>query len=95
MPRSGYRSSSSATRVYPTIVSAAASAKRLPSVVACAATLWVRATITVERWASASSAIRAITATRSSRITFSESRISSCSVFSVTSRDVMPRWMDS
>ena len=49
MPRNGYRSISSRSRVSAISISSAADANRLPNVVACAATLWLRPAITRSR----------------------------------------------
>ncbi|SHW89009.1 Uncharacterised protein [Mycobacteroides abscessus subsp. abscessus] len=53
IPRSGYRSRSSRNRVSASRVSSAADANRLPNVVACAATLWLRPAITTSRYSTA------------------------------------------
>ena len=81
------------TRSMPSSISSAAEAKRLPSVVACAATLWDRPAMTSDWYAAAFSAVRATTATALSRTACSDWRICSCSTFSVRSRLVMPLWM--
>ena len=80
-------------RRYACRVSSPALAKRLPRVVACAATLWLRPVITVSACSAASSAKRASTATSRSRTSTRAVRICSCSTFSVRSREVMPLWI--
>ena len=67
-------------------------ANRLPSVVACAATLWLRPAITRLSCSDASRASRARAATVRSRSSSSDWRTWSCSTFSVRSRLVIPLW---
>ena len=68
MPRSGYRARSSSSRAWATSISSAADANRLPSVVACAATLWLRPASTSSACSAARRASRASTATERSRM---------------------------
>ena len=93
MPRNGYRASRSSSRSSAISISSAIVANRLPSVVACAATLCERPAITVVSCSVASRASRARVATVRRRSSSSDARTWSCSTFSVRSRLVMPLWM--
>ena len=73
--------------------SSAVEAKRLPRVVAWAATLWLRPAMTSSACSVASRPSRASVAMPRSRSTCSDASTCSCSTFSVRSRDVMPLWM--
>ena len=90
IPRSGYRSIRSSSRAIATSSSSAAEANRLPSVVACAATLCERPVITSAAWSAAFWPSWTAVATARSRASSRLARICSCSTFSVRSRLVMP-----
>src|SRR4051794_3563565 len=93
MPRSGYRAISSSRRRTATRSSSAAVAKRLPRVVAWAATLCDRPASTKASYSAARRARRARAARALIRTSRSELSTWSCSTFSVRSRLVMPLWI--
>ena len=95
MPRSGYRSSSSSMRSTATRISSAAEAKRLPRVVACAATLWERPAMTRDLYSPARLPTAFSSAIALSRVSSRARRTCSCSTFSVRSREVIPLWISS